>query len=285
MEGFALSGQLHNGSGSVSQSSWDPSQFKLQLDGTFRISIRGMASIAGVDFGGLARSLKSAVDENPLPCARALLAQGFNPVDVSAWGETGGIPEDAAPFILEHYGITASNPSPQARAVLLAFSRVGINAYLKERLGVSQVRDTQPPALPDVLSTVERSLGLLERLGGMDDRAQMLLRDIVLNYTARTAGGGLADMPALQPARTLSLQEALQEMTDATPYEATKVACSKGRLVKSVYKEDTGRVPLTHKQLVNGRNCDVCDYEVEWLESHRADLDELLKDYRDRQAG
>jgi hypothetical protein len=132
----------------VQQSSWDPSQFKLQLDGTFRISMRGMASMAGVAVSGLSASLSSAVHENPLPCARSLLAQGFSPVHVSSWGETGGIPEDAAPFILEHYGITATSPSQQARAVLLAFSRVGINAYLKQRLGVSQVRDTQVPALP-----------------------------------------------------------------------------------------------------------------------------------------
>ena len=61
---------------------FDPSQFKLQSDGTFRISIRGMAAMAGVDFSGLARTLRSAVDENPLPCARSLLAQGFYPVAV-----------------------------------------------------------------------------------------------------------------------------------------------------------------------------------------------------------
>jgi hypothetical protein len=29
---------------------WDASQFKIQRDGTFRISIRGMAAMAGVDF-------------------------------------------------------------------------------------------------------------------------------------------------------------------------------------------------------------------------------------------
>lgn len=132
----------------VTQPSWDPSQFKLQTDGTFRISIRGMAAMAGVDHAGIVRSLRSAGDENPLPCARSLLLQGFYPGDVSSWGETGGIPENAAPFILEHYGINATSPSAQARAVLLAFSRVGINAYLKERLGVSQVRDTPIPTLP-----------------------------------------------------------------------------------------------------------------------------------------
>jgi hypothetical protein len=81
---------------------FDRSQFKLQPDGSFRITVSAMAAMAGVDKGGLSRSLSSAVDENALPCARSLLAQGFCPVDVSSWGETGGIPDDAAPFILEH---------------------------------------------------------------------------------------------------------------------------------------------------------------------------------------
>jgi len=53
----------------------------------------------------------------------------------------GGIPEDAALFILECYGISAASPSAQARAVLLAFSRVGINACLKERLGITRTID------------------------------------------------------------------------------------------------------------------------------------------------
>lgn len=117
---------------------FDRSQFKIQPDGTFRITIRAMAAMAGVDDGGLARSLKTAADENALPCARSLLAQGFNPADVNRWSETGGIPGDAAPFILEHYGINAVSPSAQARHFLLAFTRVGINAYLKEKLGFAQ---------------------------------------------------------------------------------------------------------------------------------------------------
>jgi hypothetical protein len=121
---------------------WDPTQFKIQPDGSFRISIRGMAAMAGVDDGSLSRSLKSAAAENALPCARSLALQGFDPAAVSSWGETGGIPENAAPFILEHYGISATTPSTLARTVLLSFSRVGINAYLKERLGMSRVRET-----------------------------------------------------------------------------------------------------------------------------------------------
>lgn len=85
---------------------FDASQFKLQEDGTFRISIRGMAAMAGVDHAGIVRSLKSAGDEKPLPCARSSAAQGFCPGDVSSWGENGGIPEDAAPFIVVDYEIS-----------------------------------------------------------------------------------------------------------------------------------------------------------------------------------
>ena len=248
---------------------FDAAQFKLQPDGTFRISIRGMASMAGVDFGGLARSLKSSVDENALPCARSLVSQGFNPVDVANWGETGGIPEDAAPFILEYYGITAASPSAQARAVLLAFSRVGINAYLKERLGVPRTWETRSPSLPgDVLTTVDRSISLLERLGGIDDRAQMLLRDVVLNATLSIAGGSA---PQLGPAKELTVSEFLIEL-GCPAHKATKLATQIGKEVKRIYKSHNGRDPKTQPQLVNGRRCDVSIYEREWLTQNQADF-------------
>lgn len=178
------------------EAEFDASQFKLQPDGTFRISIRGMASMAGIDDGALARSLKSAAAENPLPCSRSLLAQGFCPAAVSTWGETGGIPEDAAPFILEHYGITAKAPSKQARTVLLAFSRVGINAYLKDRLGIAQ-RESAPastPRLADInaaLEIVKFGWELLEEKGMCDDRDRLdFKRDarMLVQAAAMTSG-------------------------------------------------------------------------------------------------
>ena len=39
---------------------FDRSQFKIQPDGTFRITIRAMAAMAGIDDGSLSRSLQSA---------------------------------------------------------------------------------------------------------------------------------------------------------------------------------------------------------------------------------
>jgi hypothetical protein len=248
---------------------FDASQFKLQDDGTFRISIRGMAAMAGVDDGGLARSLKTAADEKTLPCARSLLAQGFYPADVSTWGETGGIPEEAAPFILEHYAFTAAAPSQQARAVLLAFSRVGINAYLKDKLGVRPRPEAPAPvALPDpieraelVLKLVDTSLDLLDRLGGADERERMVYRDLINNTVVRGTGNLL--LPAER--KTMTLAEAFIEC-GAPPHQATKFATKLGRAFKELYRRDhDGQEPRTHKQIVRGRECNVADYEAPWV--------------------
>jgi hypothetical protein len=169
---------------------FDRSQFKIQPDGSFRITIRAMASMAGISDGGLVTSLKSAAHENALPCVRSLLAQGFDPAHVSTWDETGGIPEDAAPFILEYYGINAATPSSTARKVLLALTRVGINAYLKEKLGLPQQQAGQV-VRGDLIALAWRTVDLLERMGGVDERAQHQLRDMALNYVARQAVGGI----------------------------------------------------------------------------------------------
>ena len=74
---------------------------------------------------------------------------------------------------------------------------------------VSQVQDTQPVFAPTVLDTVDRSIQLLERLGGVDERAQMLLRDVVLNTAMKSAGG---TAPALEPAKELTLSEKLIDL-------------------------------------------------------------------------
>ena len=254
---------------------FDRSQFKIQPDGSFRITIRAMAAMAGIDDGSLSRSLRSAAAENTLPCARSLVLQGFTPAAVSTWGETGGIPEDAAPFILEHYGIHASTPSKTARGVLLALCRVGINAYLKEKLGLVQQQTGQLSG-GDLIALADRTVNLLERLGGVDARAQHQLRDMALNYVARQAGGGLL-VPQIE---MLSLQEGFRDLAGATPAEASRLALKHGKAVKALYRDENGRPPATHKQLVNGRSCDVCDYEVSWLNDHLDSLQQALETAR-----
>jgi hypothetical protein len=151
--------------------------------------------------------------------------------------------------------------------------------FLEELQGqASQVRDTQPApatALPgDVLSQVDRSIGLLERLGGVDERAQMILRDVVLNVTLAAAGGSI---PALGPAEDLTLSEYLTELGCPT-HRATRLATRIGRQVKAVYRGSQGRDPKQQPQLVGGRRCLVAVYERAWLENICEELRDAIKE-------
>jgi len=239
------------------QDGFDPSQFKLQLDGTFRISIRGMAAMAGIAVSGLSQSLSSAVHENPLPCARSLLAQGFDPVHVSTWGETGGIPEDAAPFLLEHYGITAACPSQQARTVLLAFTRVGINAYLKERLGVSQVREAQPVLSPEQQG-LEWLLSWSQRWGvSFDERDQLQIKNHAMTL-ALGPGGGKQSIYNDAPISRL-VYELFRVVLE------NKQLAAIGRRVAAVFRSEFGEDPRQHDQYVDGACRSVAHYDREWV--------------------
>lgn len=140
---------------------------------------------------------------------------------------------------------------------------------------VSQVRDTQPVLAPTVLDTVDRSIQLLERLGGVDERAQMLLRDVVLNTAMKSAGG---TVPALEPAKELTLSEKLLEL-GCPSHKATSVATKIGKQVKAVYKNENGRDPKTQDQLVGGRRCAVACYEQDFLRAHERELQEAINHF------
>jgi hypothetical protein len=255
------------------ETQFDASQFKLQPDGTFRITIRGMASMAGIDDGALARSLKSAAAENRLPCARSLVAQGFCPAAVSTWGETGGIPEDVAPFILEHYAFHTRTPSDQARAVLLAFSRVGINAYLKGRLGIPQ-RESAPASVPQLanintaLEILKFGWELLEDKGMCDDRdrlefkrdARMLVQAaaVVSGQLPGTKAGVLApaeelprfDGKVVDPETPLTIIEFCScYLASDESRAASRADANIGRSVHSAYKARHGKEASTTTHL------------------------------------
>lgn len=248
--------------------SFDPSQFKLQADGTFRISIRGMAAMAGVDDSALSRSLRSAAAENALPCARSLVAQGFDPAAVSTWGETGGIPEEAVPFVLEHYsnaanhaGNEANGRARRARLVLLSFARVGINAFLRDKLGigsVSQVRDTQPVLTPEQQS-LEWLLGLTQRWGmKLDDRDELQIKNHAMSLALNPAGGAQSIYNDAPISRLI--------------YDLFRVVLENrqlaaiGRRVAAIFRQEFGEDPRQHDQYVDGACRSVAHYDREWLE-------------------
>lgn len=264
----------HPSQGGQDQHAFDPTQFTLQADGTFKITVIGMARMTGVDDGGLSRSLRSASDENPLPCARYLLAQGFCPSDVSTWGETGGIPEVAVPFILEHYssasshaGTEANGKARRARLVLLSFARVGVNAFLRDKLGIgsaSQVRDTQPVLTPEQQS-LEWLLGLSQRWGiKLDDRDQLQIKNHAMSLALSPAGGAQSIYNDAPISRLI--------------YDLFRVVLENrqlaaiGRRVAAIFRREFGEDPRQHDQYVDGACRSVAHYDREWLERVLRDM-------------
>jgi|TARA_B100001094_G_C17984957_1_gene697170 hypothetical protein len=147
---------------------------------------------------------------------------------------------------------------------------VMMDGWLLEKTSPQQI---SPPILPDVLSTVEQSINLLERLGGVDDRAQMILRDVVINTAMKSAGGAVAE---LQPSGYLTLSEKLIDIK-CPSHKATDIAKSIGKEVKAYYRECMGRDPKSQQQYVNGYRCNVALYEIDFLDSIEHNLNESIE--------
>ena len=126
---------------------------------------------------------------------------------------------------------------------------------------------------PDPLDRIERGMALLKALDCLDDRAKMILSSAVLNQIAGSRSNSSGD-------EMLTLSDAFMKYTDATPKEATALATKNGRDVKAVYFKMHNEYPPTHKQLVNGKNVDVCDYTSSFLEQFREDLEDLVTAHR-----
>lgn len=121
---------------------------------------------------------------------------------------------------------------------------------------------TPPPRLreAEVISLVERSIGLFERLGGLDQRDELLFKDIVRSNVL-TASSGM--LPAIPGDDELTLSDAwlevFQEVLPRTKYR------SAGTLVASAYREDFGQEPPLRQQYVDGAPRQVKSYRRSWL--------------------
>jgi hypothetical protein len=121
---------------------------------------------------------------------------------------------------------------------------------------------TPPPRLreAEVIALVERSIGLFERLGGLDQRDELLFKDIVRSNVL-TASSGM--LPAIPRDDELTLSDAwlevFQEVLPRTKYR------SAGTLVASAYREDFGQEPPCRQQFVDGAPRQVKSYQRSWL--------------------
>jgi len=114
---------------------------------------------------------------------------------------------------------------------------------------------------------------LFEQLGGLDERDQLLFKDIVRSNLLTVSSGLLPGTPA-DDELTLSdaWLEVFQQVLPRTKYR------SAGMLVAEAYREDFGQEPPLRQQFVDGAPRQVKRYRRSWL------ID-TLKRFRDQLAG
>ena len=122
--------------------------------------------------------------------------------------------------------------------------------------------ETTPPRLREVevIALVERSIGLFERLGGMDQRDELLFKDIVRSNMLTASSGLLLGAPTDEE---LTLGDAwLEVFQQALPRNQF---CAAGKLVARAYREEFGEEPPCRQQFVDGAPRQVKSYRRSWL--------------------
>lgn len=112
----------------------------------------------------------------------------------------------------------------------------------------------------EVIALVERSVALFDRLGGLDQRDELLFKDIVRSNVLCASSGSV---PTLAGEDELTLSDAwmevFQEVLPRTKYR------SAGILIANAYREDFGEEPPTRQQFVDGAPRQVKSYRRSWL--------------------
>jgi hypothetical protein len=135
--------------------------------------------------------------------------------------------------------------------------------------------ETTAPRLreAEVIALVERSIVLFERLGGLDQRDELLFKDIVRSNML-TASSGL--LPGAPTDEELTLGDAwLEVFQQALPRSKF---CAAGKLVAKAYREEFGEEPPRRQQFVDGAPRQVKSYRRSWLI-------ETLRRFRAQRAG
>jgi hypothetical protein len=122
--------------------------------------------------------------------------------------------------------------------------------------------ETPPPRLreAEVIALVERSIGLFERLGGLDQRDELLFKDIVRSNVLTASSGMLPGAPTDEE---LTLGDAwLEVFQQVLPRNQF---CAAGKLVARAYREAFGEEPPCRQQFVDGAPRQVKSYRRSWL--------------------
>lgn len=112
----------------------------------------------------------------------------------------------------------------------------------------------------ELVNLAERSMALMERLGGMDQRDELLFRDIIRTNLLTASTGSV---PALPQDREITLSDAWLQVY-GSPLPRNQYSPLGSRLAK-LYREEHGEAPLKREQFVDGALRLVNSYRTSWL--------------------
>lgn len=125
-----------------------------------------------------------------------------------------------------------------------------------------QAPEQSVPQLPAavMLALVKDAVSLFEQLGGLDERDQLLFKDIVRSNILSASAGSVQALPGDEE---MALSDAWLEVTGSPlPRDA---GTSVGRLVAALYREEFEQEPPTRTQFVDGAPRKVKSYKRSWL--------------------
>lgn len=156
-----------------------------------------------------------------------------------------------------------------ARWISPAFS-VFVNRWFREEVERRTTPQPQSPTPaeptsfrlrgPELIALMKDSMILMERLGGMDERDELMFKDILRNNMRTANSGQLLPTPADEE---LTLGDAWLEVFQQ-PLPRNQF-CAAGKLVARAYRDDFKEAPPRRQQLVGGAPRLVNSYRRSWL--------------------
>ncbi|MFN9659534.1 MAG: KilA-N domain-containing protein [Cyanobacteriota bacterium] len=142
---------------------------------------------------------------------------------------------------------------------------VWMDGWFLESVQQAQPTPVETTAVPrlreaEVITLVERSIVVFERLGGLDERDQLLFKDIVRSNVLTASSGMLSGAPTDEE---LTLGDAwLEVFQQVLPRSQF---CAAGKLVARAYRDEFGEEPPRRQQFVDGAPRQVKSYRRSWL--------------------
>jgi len=142
---------------------------------------------------------------------------------------------------------------------------VWMDGWFLESIQQAQPAPVETTAVPrlreaEVIALVERSIVVFEQLGGLDERDQLLFKDIVRSNLLTASSGRLPGAPTDEE---LTLGDAwLEVFQQVLPRSQF---CAAGKLVARAYREEFGEEPPRRQQFVDGAPRQVKSYRRSWL--------------------